>query len=147
MGRLRFDRGSQSIRNLVVDLSEGTATGTWNGEAFAYRISNIEYVRGGSGDDVLIGDAGNNRLRGGAGDDLFVFERRHGSDVIEDFTNGEDVIVLRGLVGLSKSDVLNNAGPWSEGTGTWINLSAHGGGEISLGGFDFANLDETDFLL
>ena len=145
--RLRFDRGSQSIRNLVVDLSEGTATGTWNGEAFAYRISNIEYVRGGSGDDVLIGDAGNNRLRGGAGDDLFVFERRHGSDVIEDFTNGEDVIVLRGLVGLSKSDVLNNAGPWSEGTGTWINLSAHGGGEISLGGFDFANLDETDFLL
>ena len=145
--RLRFDRGSQSIRNLVVDLSEGTATGTWNGEAFAYRISNIEYVRGGSGDDILIGDAGNNRLRGGAGDDLFVFERRHGSDVIEDFTNGEDVIVLRGLVGLSKSDVLNNAGPWSEGTGTWINLSAHGGGEISLGGFDFANLDETDFLL
>ena len=145
--RLRFDRGSQSIRNLVVDLSEGTATGTWNGEAFAYRISSIESVRGSAGDDVLIGNAVNNRLRGGPGDDQFVFERRHGSDVIEDFTNGEDVIVLRGLVGLSKSDVLNNAGPWSEGTGTWINLSAHGGGEISLGGFDFANLDETDFLL
>ena len=144
--RLRFDRGSQSIRNLVVDLSEGTATGTWNGEAFAYRISNIEYVRGGSGDDILIGDAGNNRLRGGPGDDQFVFVRRHGRDVIDDFTNGEDVIVLRGL-SITKSVVLANAGPWSEGTGTWINLSAHGGGEISLGGFDFANLDASDFLL
>ena len=144
--RLRFDRGSQSIRNLVVDLSEGTATGTWNGEAFAYRISNIESVRGSAGDDVLIGNAGNNRLRGGPGDDQFVFVRRHGRDVIDDFTNGEDVIVLRGL-GITKSVVLANAGPWSEGTGTWINLSAHGGGEISLGGFDFANLDASDFLL
>ena len=144
--RLRFDRGGQTIGNLVVSLSEGTATGTWNGQAFAYRISNIEYVRGGSGDDILIGDAGNNRLRGGAGRDQFIFGRGHGEDVIDDFTNGEDVIVLRGL-GLTKADVLANAGAWSEGTGTWIDLTAQGGGMISLAGFDFANLDESDFLL
>ena len=87
-----------------------------------------------------------NTFRGGAGRDQFIFERGHGDDYISDFTNGEDVIVLRGL-GVSKSDVLANAGPWSEGTGTWINLTAWGGGAISLGGFDFANLDESDFLL
>ena len=145
--RLRFDRSSwNTIRNLVVDLDEGTATGTWNGEAFSYRISNIEEVRGSASDDILQGDAGRNTFRGGAGRDQFIFERGHGNDDIEDFTNGEDVIVLRGL-GVSKSDVLANAGPWSEGTGTWINLTAQGGGQINLRGFDFANLDEPDFLL
>ena len=162
--RLRFDRGSQSIRNLVVDLSEGTATGTWNGEAFAYRISNIDEVRGSSGDDELIGDAGNNRLRGGAGDDIieggagddklyggsgddvFVFRPGHGVDWIADFTNGDDVILLRGF-SLSKSDVMNSAGPSSDGTGAWIDLTGHGGGKIDLGVFDFNNLDPSDFLL
>ena len=160
--RLRLDRSG--VANLNVDLSEGVATGTWNGEAFTYRISNIEEVRGSSGDDELIGDAGNNTLRGragddvleggagddrlygGSGDDVFIFERGHGEDSIADFTNGDDVILLRGL-GLTKADVLANAGAWSEGTGTWIDLTGHGGGMISLPGFDFANLNETDFLL
>ena len=163
--RLRFDRSCcATIANLNVNLAEGSATGTWNGEAFTYRISNIEEVRGSSGDDELIGDAGNNTLRGragddvleggagddrlygGSGDDVFIFERGHGEDSIADFTNGDDVILLRGL-GLTKADVLANAGAWSEGTGTWIDLTAQGGGMISLAGFDFANLDESDFLL
>ena len=160
--RLRLDRSG--VANLNVDLSEGVATGTWNGEAFTYRISNIEEVRGSSGDDELIGDAGNNTLRGragddvleggagddrlygGSGDDVFIFERGHGEDSIADFTNGDDVILLRGL-GLTKADVLANAGAWSEGTGTWIDLTGHGGGRIEVGGLDFNNLDESDFLL
>jgi Ca2+-binding RTX toxin-like protein len=33
-------------------------------------IRNIEYVRGGSGNDVLTGDSGNNILRGGGGNDV-----------------------------------------------------------------------------
>ena len=164
--RLRFDRSCCAISNLVVDLAAGTAKGTWNGDGFSYRISNIEEIRGGSGDDDLRGNAGNNRLRGYAGDDtleggagddrlyggngndVFVFERGHGSDTINDFTDGDDVIVLRGL-GLSKSDVLsgNIAGPWSEGTGVWIDLTGYGGGRINLDGFDFNNLDGSDFLL
>ena len=162
--RLRLDRTCCVTGNIAVDLAAGTATGTWNGEAFSYRISNIEEVRGGPGDDTLRGNSGGNTLRGyagddtlqggagddrlygGDGDDVFVFERGHGEDNIADFTNGEDVILLRGL-GLSKSDVLNNAGAWSEGTGTWINLTDQGGGMINLPGFDFSNLDESDFLL
>ena len=39
------------------------------------------------------------------------------------------------------------AGPWSEGVGVWIDLTGHGGGQISLWGFDFNNLDGSDFLL
>ena len=163
--RLRLDRTCcATIGNLAVDLAAGTATGTWNGNGFTYRISNFEEVRGGpgdddlrgnsgrntlrgyAGDDTLQGGAGDDRLYGGDGDDVFVFERGHGEDHIADFTNGDDVILLQGL-GLSKSDVLANAGAWSEGTGTWINLTEQGGGMISLPGFDFDNLDESDFLL
>ena len=46
-----------------------------------------------------------------------------------------------------KAEVLANAGAFSEGTGTWINLTDQGGGLINLWGFDFDNLDESDFLL
>ena len=132
----------------------------------SYRISNIEEIRGGPGDDILRGDAGSNTLRGyagddrleggagddrlygGDGDDVFVFERGHGTDHIDDVTDGDDVIVLRGF-GLSKSDVLSGgvAGPWSDGTGVWIDLTGHGGGRIEIGGLDFDNLDGSDFLL
>ena len=44
---LRFDRSCcATIRGLDVNLGAGTATGTWNGQAFAYSIANIEEVRG-----------------------------------------------------------------------------------------------------
>ena len=164
--RLRLDRTCCVTGNVDVDLAAGTATGTWNGSGFTYRISNIEEIRSGPGNDTLRGDAGNNTLRGyagddeieggagddrlygGDGDDVFVFEPGHGTDNIADFTDGDDVIVLRGF-GLSKSDVMsgNIAGPWSEGTGVWIDLTGHGGGRIEIGGLDFNNLDGSDFLL
>ena len=80
---LRFDRDPWSrIEDLVVDLDAGTATGTWDGVAFSYRISNIERVRGTSVADTLTGDSGENVLRGnggadvldgGAGDDWVVY--------------------------------------------------------------------------
>ena len=62
--------GSFDIRNLEVDLGEGTATGTWNGKAFSYTLSNIEMVRGSTGNDTLRGNDLGNRLDGGPGDDM-----------------------------------------------------------------------------
>ena len=163
--RLRLDRTCcATIGNVDVDLAAGTAKGTWNGNGFTYRISNIEEARGGPGDDTLRGDAGGNRLRGyagddeleggagddrlygGDGDDVFIFRPGHGGDWIADFTDGDDVLELRGF-GLSKSDVMSAASPRSEGVGVWIDLTEHGGGTINLDGFDFDNLDGSDFLL
>ena len=70
---LRFDRSCcATIQGLDVNLGAGTATGTWNGQAFAYTIANIEEVRGSDGDDTLRGGAGNDRLKGGDGDDILV---------------------------------------------------------------------------
>ena len=61
--------GLLDIRSLAVDLGAGTATGTWNGNAFSYTISNIERVRGGPGDDTLRGSNLGNVLNGGDGND------------------------------------------------------------------------------
>ena len=163
--RLRFDRFWNVIIGLDVDLEDGTAEGVWDGKAFSYKVSNIEEVRGSYGDDSLRGSAGDDRLRGGAGDDtiaggagddalwggdgddVFVFEPGNGRDYIADFTDGDDVIFLRGF-GLSKSDVMSAARPSEDGTmGTWIDLTGHGGRWIDIGHFVFDNLDESDFLL
>ena len=144
--RVRFDRECcASIGSLDVDLGAGRATGTWNGRAFTYTLRSIEYVRGTNNSDRFTGSRIDERFRGRGGDDVFIFEDNNGRDIIEDFHNG-DVIVLLGLR-ISKSDVLNNAWAWDEGVGVHIDLTRFGGGRIDLRGFRREDLDESDFLL
>ena len=86
---LRFDRSG--VGAVVVDLQAGTATGTWDGTAFSYRISNIENVRGSTNHgDRLYGNDAENRLRGRGGDD--VIEGRGGNDRLEGDA-GDDILV------------------------------------------------------
>ena len=49
---------------VLVDLTSGTAIGDGNDT-----LINIENIRGGSGDDTLIGESGDNTIQGGYGDD------------------------------------------------------------------------------
>ena len=185
--RLRFDRGCGATMGAVkVDLEAGTATGTWDGSAFSYTISNIEFVRGGPGDDRIIGSDGDNRLegrggddilvalegndrlyggdgddilvgiggrdrpeqlRGGAGDDTFII-LGDGTNTIEDFTNGEDLIDLNEWGIQSHADVLAVTSLAPDGNGVWIDLSRYGGEGIYLWQyFDIDGLDASDFLL
>ena len=142
--RVRFDRAS--IANLNVDLGAGRATGTWNGRAFTYTLRSIEYVRGSNNPDTFAGKARTDeRFRGRGGDDIFVFEGNNGWDRIEDFHDG-DVLILLGLRA-SKQDVLNNAWAWNEGIGVHIDLRRFGGGRIDLHGFRRDDFDASDFLL
>ncbi|MFV1497981.1 calcium-binding protein [Phaeobacter sp. JH20_02] len=56
---------------------------------------------GDGGSDQLIGQEGDDTLTGGAHADIFVFHRGYGSDVITDFTLGEDLIQIgRGADGV-----------------------------------------------
>ncbi len=57
--------------------------------------SGNDEIHGGNGNDTLIGGLGDDTLTGGAGNDVFVYEAvadSPASDVITDFTHGEDVI-------------------------------------------------------
>ena len=51
-----------------------------------------DVLRGGGGDDRIEGGKGADRLQGQGGEDTFVFARGFGSDVIQDFRDGVDVI-------------------------------------------------------
>lgn len=64
-------------------------------------------LRGKTTNDYMVGDSGNDRINGayghdvlfgGSGDDVFVFDRKasskDNSDVIKDFTSGEDTLEL-----------------------------------------------------
>ncbi len=55
-------------------------------------------LNGDAGDDLLVGGTGNDVLTGGAGKDRFRLAPREGTDIIADFTVGEDSIELaRGI--------------------------------------------------
>ncbi|HEY9656905.1 MAG TPA: hypothetical protein V6C65_00470 [Allocoleopsis sp.] len=52
-------------------------------------------IFGNSGDDLLDGGKGSDLAAGGAGADTFVLARGNGSDIIQDFRNGQDFIGLK----------------------------------------------------
>ena len=99
--------------NQTINLRDGSFSdvGGYQGNVSIARNCLIENAIGGSGHDVLIGNAADNRLtggagadrmRGGGGADSFVYNHASDStpanpDVIMDFTSGTDKIDLRGL--------------------------------------------------
>ena len=90
--RLRFNRSSQAIVGLEVNLGAGTATGTWNGSAFSYTISNIEWVIGSNARDILDDSAGDDRLEGHGGGDILI-SGRGGNDTLTG-GDGDDLFVI-----------------------------------------------------
>ena len=87
--RLRYDDFGVTAVN--ANLATGIVTGTANGVAFTDTISNIEWLRGSTGNDILIGDVTANRLQGRDGDDRLVGGL--GDDTI-DGEGGTDTAVL-----------------------------------------------------
>jgi hypothetical protein len=96
---------SASERDVVLDLNPGSFS--TSGTAYGwYGISNniaiafgtiVEEARGGSGNDVLIGNSFDNVLSGGAGSDVFVLGVGWGHDIVTDFEIGQDLIDLSSL--------------------------------------------------
>lgn len=77
---VRYDRAGVDAVN--VDLTTGTSTGTWWGQAFVHSLTNIENVRGSrDAGDVLIGNAKANKLEGRGGDDVLVGKK--GKDFLQ----------------------------------------------------------------
>ncbi len=110
-------------------------------------------LSGGAGDDLMIGGAGNDTMTGGTGADTFVFYDGHGNDTITDFDGANDKINLTALYHAltweqlsatfsTVTDEDNNV------TGVLIDLTAYGGGTITLEGVtDTSSLTEDMFEL
>ncbi|WP_270935226.1 M10 family metallopeptidase [Falsiroseomonas oryzae] len=82
----------------ILRLGSGATTGIGNGGS-NFMVGNVDANRleGREGNDVIEGGAGADTLLGGFGADSFVLRRGHGLDRIEDFTPGQDRLVLTGF--------------------------------------------------
>ena len=97
---------------------------------------------GGAGEDMLIGGEHDDTLTGGADADVFVYAPEHGNDKITDFAADEDTIDL------SLFETVAGYGDLAmtqDGANVVIDLSAHGGGTLTLQNVDIGDLDAEDF--
>lgn len=93
-------------------------------------------IEGDRDDDVLSGGAGNDTLDGGSGDDTFVFLNGFASDLIEDFGDDSDILIL-GITGIeSETQALSFASEISGGV-----VFDFGSGDIlTLDGIEISDL-------
>ena len=102
-------------------------------------------LHGGEGSDTLYANWGDNTLEGSGGDDTFVFipGTGAGTNVITDFTNGEDNIDLSRIQGISGFEDLTIT---ASGNDAVIDLSAYDAGTIRLEDTSISDLDATNFV-
>ena len=106
-------------------------------------VSSLTSVLAAWGDDTLSGGPGDDRLSGGPGADVFIFAPAGGYDVVTDFRAGEDKIDLSAFAGIDSTDGLALQ---QQGDDLIIDLAAHGGGEITLQGFNETDLADAHFI-
>jgi Ca2+-binding RTX toxin-like protein len=136
--RLRYDRAG--VNGINADLEAGTVTGVWNGNAFTDTVSNIEFLRGSNGNDLIAGDTNDNRLDGRGGVDTFVHVG--GNDTIGDFDADNESLVLRiaGSSFLALQAAMANA----TDTGAGAVVDFGGGNSITFAGLTAAQVAGID---
>ncbi len=100
-------------------------------------------LEAGPGADRLWGGPDDDMLDGGEGDDVFVIATGGGDDTVLDFGNGEDRIDLTAFADIQSVEDLDMQ---QQDTGVVIDLSADGGGMVTLQEFDMADLLDAHFV-
>lgn len=95
-------------------------------------------LRGGTGDDTLQGGSDRDVMAGGSGADSFLFRHGQGHDVVRDFTQGQDRLVMVDFAA-SMADLTI----WQQGSNTRISF---GSGSVLLKGVNAATLTDNDFV-
>lgn len=99
---------------------------------------------GGPGDDLIDGGGGDDRLSGGEGADIFVFTPWSGNDLVTDFVAAEDKIDLGAFTDIQSMEDLVTR---QQENDLVIDLSAQGGGEVTLQNFNEADLTDVRFII
>ena len=92
------DYSSASLKASNYESSVATITAT--GRTKALNIegnTKANKIIGTSGGDTLTGGTGNDTLTGGDGADVFIFDGK-GTDVVTDYTAGQDTLKITGTV-------------------------------------------------
>ncbi|MEX5597059.1 calcium-binding protein [Pseudophaeobacter sp. C1-32P7] len=131
---VRSDQDFRGITLTNIDKIQGSKTG---GETIRGSYGN-DNIDGRGGNDVLQGDLGDDTLTGGDGNDFFVFAEGHGTNVVTDFTDGEDFIRLFGTTATDINDL--SITQTMEGVEFTVD-----GTNILLAGADLATLSNADF--
>jgi len=115
------------------------------GDDVIYGGTGNDTLSGGDGNDIIHSGAGNNTLYGGAGEDIFAFDfsklTSGSTDIIKDFSLGEDKVNLGDLFGQAETlhELLDVTKVGDAYEAKWA------GGSISLAlGPDAARLDVYD---
>ncbi|MBB4193074.1 Ca2+-binding RTX toxin-like protein/formiminotetrahydrofolate cyclodeaminase [Rhizobium aethiopicum] len=140
---------SYSTAAWTLDLQQGKALSSGTTETMV----SIEALMGGTGDDILVGSSGANRLEGylgndtltgGAGDDAFVFKAGFGHDTLTDFTAGAaSVDVLDISTSLFSDFAAVMAAASQVGADTLITYDANN--SITLKNVGLTSLHQDDF--
>ena len=145
--------------NAVITTSHGTitltgvATNDLDASNFVFDTTGSDgndTIDGSVLDDRIVGQGGDDSLTGGSGADTFVFASGHGNDTVTDFADGTDLIDLSSLGVRNFAALTMNDLPDSDNDGTAdgvvIDLSAFGGGTITLMGVTSSDLDASNFV-
>ena len=121
--------GNQGDDRLFGDLGGDTLYGGQGNDA----------IDGGDGDDLLGGDLGTDTLTGGGGSDRFILRAGAGADLVTDYADGTDQLVLVG--GLQFADLVVSA----SGAGAQIAIAATSEVLATLQNLPTSAIDATDF--
>ncbi|MBW4513638.1 MAG: hypothetical protein KME11_00255 [Timaviella obliquedivisa GSE-PSE-MK23-08B] len=141
-----FMRGGDGVDKLLGQVGDDLLNGGGGGDLLRGLVGNDvlaglfgdDTLDGGKGNDTLIGGKGIDELIGGAGNDRFVVEINGGNDIIKDFKNSFDRIVVLGKVDFSDLDI-------SQKNGSTI-ISVGDQDIATLKGVNKALINAADFL-
>jgi Ca2+-binding RTX toxin-like protein len=96
-----------------------------------------DFLFGGDGNDNLTGGEGNDIMSGGDGEDVFVFGKKSGKDIIDDFDVDNDVLQIASSKHIKNvADVIKNS-KFKNGD---VEINLGGGNKIIL-----KNVSKADF--
>ncbi len=116
-----------------------------NGDDNLFGQIGDDTLKGGDGNDILDGGVGNDVLIGGEGEDTFVFQHS-GSDVIEDFEDGVDLLDLSGFGFANVDEALSHFFERGSATNDVVGFE-HDGTTIKIKGLDLADIDASDIII
>ena len=113
------------------------------------KITGIERIDAGRGDDEIIGSHGRDILAGGAGSDTFIFSGSSGHDVILDFTIGVGLGLKGDVIDLKHTSISSYADLWNHisqsGQDALITLDSKN--SLLLKGVDYHQLQFDNFKI